>query len=105
MMVIYYLNYLHSFRTKIKKHKCNKEVESENKDFCGVVTSFEATEILSLINTENPIRHDFIICADLETLVKIAHGFKNNPEKSSIAKIGEHMPCGYSMSTTWNLII
>ena len=46
MMVIYYLNYLHSFRTKIKKHKSNKEVESENTDFCGVVTSFEATEIL-----------------------------------------------------------
>ena len=24
---------------------------------------------------------------------------KNNPEKSSTTKVGEHVPCGYSMST------
>ena len=24
----------------------------------------------------------------------------NSPEKSSATKIGEHIPCGYSMSTT-----
>ena len=25
----------------------------------------------------------------------------NNPEKSSTMKIGEHIPCTYSMSTIW----
>ena len=28
-------------------------------------------------------------------------GCANNPEKSSTTKIGEHIPCGYSMSTIW----
>ena len=26
-------------------------------------------------------------------------GYANNPEKSSTTKIGEHVPCGYSVST------
>ena len=26
----------------------------------------------------------------------------NNPEKSSTMKIGEHIPCTYSMSTIWD---
>ena len=28
-------------------------------------------------------------------------GCANNPEISSTTKIGEHIPCGYSMSTIW----
>ena len=28
-------------------------------------------------------------------------GCANNPEESSTAKIGEHIPCEYSMSTIW----
>ena len=28
-------------------------------------------------------------------------GCANNPEKSSNAKLGEHIPCRYSMSTIW----
>ena len=27
--------------------------------------------------------------------------FANNPEKSSVMKIGEHFTCGYSISTPW----
>ena len=42
-----------------------------------------------------------IIFADLESLVKKTDGCENNPEKSSTAKISEHIPCGYSMSTIW----
>ena len=34
----------------------------------------------------------YIIYADIES---------NNPEKSSTAKLGEHIPWGYSMSTIW----
>ena len=26
---------------------------------------------------------------------------QNNPENLSTIKIGEHIPCGYSMSTAW----
>ena len=28
-------------------------------------------------------------------------GRANKPENSSATKIGEHIPCGYSMSTIW----
>ena len=42
-----------------------------------------------------------IIYADLESLIKKVDGCKNIPEKSSITKISEHVPCLYSMSTTW----
>ena len=28
-------------------------------------------------------------------------GCANNPEKSSKTKLGEHIPCRYSMSTIW----
>ena len=40
----------------------------------------------------------YIIYADIELIRKI-DGCANNSEKSSITKIGEHTPCGYSMST------
>ena len=41
------------------------------------------------------------IYADLQFLVKKIYDYKNNPKKSSTTKIGEHIPCGYSMSNIW----
>ena len=41
----------------------------------------------------------YIIYADIEFLIKRIDGCANNPENSSTVKIGEHVPCGYSMST------
>ena len=41
----------------------------------------------------------YIIYSDTESLIKRIDGYANNPEKSSTTKIGEHIPCGYSMST------
>ena len=43
----------------------------------------------------------YIIYADLEYWIIKIDECAINPEKSSIAKIGEHIPCGYSMSTIW----
>ena len=43
----------------------------------------------------------YIIYSDTESLIKRIDGYANNPEKSSTTKIGEHIPCGYSMSTLW----
>ena len=40
----------------------------------------------------------YIIYADSESLTKKIDGCANNPENSSTTKIGEHIPCGYSMS-------
>ena len=42
----------------------------------------------------------YIICADIESLIRI-DGCANNSEKSSTTKIGEHVPCGYSISIIW----
>ena len=42
-----------------------------------------------------------IIYADIESLIKKIDEPENNPENSSTTKIGEHIPCGYSMSTLW----
>ena len=41
----------------------------------------------------------FIIYADIESLIRKIDGCANNPENSSTSKIGEHIPCGYSIST------
>ena len=42
-----------------------------------------------------------IIYADIESLIKEIDGCANDPENSSTTKIGEHIPCGYSMPTIW----
>ena len=42
-----------------------------------------------------------IIYADLESLINKVNNCKNNPEKSSTTEVGEHFPCGYSMSPIW----
>ena len=41
------------------------------------------------------------IYTDLESLIKRIGECKNNPEKSSTTKLGEHITCGYSISTIW----
>ena len=39
---------------------------------------------------------------DIESLIKKKDRCANNPENSSTTKIGEHIPCEYSMPTIWN---
>ena len=43
----------------------------------------------------------YIIYAGIESLIRKIDECANNPEKSPTMKIGEHIPCGYSMSTIW----
>ena len=47
----------------------------------------------------NSDKISYIIHVEIESLIKKIDGCSNNPENSSTAKIGEHIPCGYSMST------
>ena len=37
----------------------------------------------------------YIFYGDTESLIKKIDGCANNPENSSIIKIGKHIPCGY----------
>ena len=43
----------------------------------------------------------YIIYADIESLIKKIDGCADNPENSSTEEVGEHITCGYSMSTIW----
>ena len=43
----------------------------------------------------------YIIYADIELLITKIDGCTNNPENYCATKIGEHIPCGYSISTIW----
>ena len=40
----------------------------------------------------------YIIYADIESLILKKYRCENDPEKSSTTNIGEHIPCGYSVS-------
>ena len=43
----------------------------------------------------------YIIYADIKSLIRKKNGNENNPWNSSTIKIGEHIPCEYSMSAIW----
>ena len=96
----YYLNCLHSFRTKSKlqshKRVCKK------KDFCNIVMPSEDTKMLQFIQYKKSDKAAFIIYADLECLIEKINGSKKNSENSSATKVGEHIPPGFSMSTIFS---
>ena len=73
----------------------------KNKDFCGIVMPSEKDKILEFNQYIKEYKILYIIYADIESLIRKIDGCPNNPENSSIAKIGEHIPCGYLMSTIW----
>ena len=76
----------------------------KNKDFCGIVMPPEKDNVLEFNQYMKSNKISYIIYADNETLIIKVDGFANNPENSSTTKIGEHICCGYSMSTIWALI-
>ena len=43
----------------------------------------------------------YVIYTDIESSIKKIDGCTNSPENSSTTNIGEHIPCGYSMSGIW----
>ena len=59
----------------------------------------EETKILEFNQYQKSDKTPFIIYADLECLIKVIDVCKNNPENSSTAKVSEHIPSGFSMST------
>ena len=95
----YCLNCLHSFRTenKLKPH----EKVCKNKGFCGIVMPSEMDKILEFNQYMKSDTMPYIIDADIESLIRKIDGCANNPENPSATKIGEHISCGYSMSTIW----
>ena len=93
----YCLNCLHSFRTK-SKLESHKNV-CENKDFFNIVMPSEDPKLLEFNQYQKSDKVPFIIHADLECVIQNLDGRKSNPEKSSTAKVGEHIPSEFSFST------
>ena len=93
------LNCLHSFRTE-NKLKCHEKV-CKDKDFCGIVMPSEKDNILEFKQYMKSDKMPYIIYVDIVSLIKKIDECANNPENFSTTKIGEHIPCGYSMSTIW----
>ena len=96
---LYSSNHLHSFRTenKLKSH----EKVCKNKYFCGILMPSEKDKILEFNQYMKSDKMPYTIYADIESLIRKIGGCANNPENSSTTNIGEHIPCGYSMSTIW----
>ena len=57
----------------------------------------EDNKILKCNHGEKSIRAPFVIYADLECLLEKMSTCRNNPKKSSTAKINKHTPSGYSL--------
>ena len=84
----YCLNYLHSFAAKKTLNRMKRYV---NKDFCNVIIPSEDTKILGFNQYQKSDKVQFIIYADLESIIEKIDGCKNNPENSSSTKASEHI--------------
>ena len=84
----YCLNFLHSFRTKIKLESHRKVCE--NKEFRSIAITFE-----DINQYQKSDKVPSIIYADLECLIKKFDGCKNNPENSSTTEVGEGISSGF----------
>ena len=62
------------------------------------------TEKIPLLEFKQYVKPDkmpYNIYADIQSLIQKIDGCANNLEKSSTAKVGEHITFGYSVSTIW----
>ena len=85
------LNCLHSFTTENKLKSHGKLCK--NKDFCEIVMPSEKDNILESNQYMKSNKMSYIICANIESLIKKIDRCANNPANSSTTKIGEHIPC------------
>ena len=90
IITLYCLNSVHSFKTKSKLESRNNVCR--NKDFCGIVMTSEEIKILHFNQCQESEKTPSITYANLESLIKGIDGCKNNFEKSSTGKVGEHVP-------------
>ena len=91
------LNCFHAYTTKNRLEK-HKNV-SENHDYCCVEMPNEDNKILKYNHGGISMKVQFIIYADLESLLEKMSTCYDSPEKSSTTKINKHTPSGYSLFT------
>ena len=69
--------------------------------FWGVRLPSTENKMLEFAESQKSDKISFIIYVDCKSLIKRIDGRKNNSEKSSTTKVGEHIPCWYSKSAIW----
>ena len=74
-------------------------IKNNNNGFCGIAMTSAKDISLKCNEYMKSDKMSYIIYADFESLIRKIDRRANNPESSSTTKIGEHIPCGYSMST------
>ena len=77
----------------------------ENSNFCNVVMPAKDTKILEFNQYYKSDKASFTIFAELESLIEKIDGCKNNPEKSSTAKVGKHIPSGFRFFKVYNIVM
>ena len=96
----YFLNCLHSFRTKCKleSHKGAYEI----KNFCNVNMPCNDTKMLKFNQYQNLDKAQFIY-ADLECIIEKTDECKNNSKNLSTTKVSKNISSGFSMYTISSL--
>ena len=86
-----------------KKATINSINQKDNKRFQYAITvtliNKKLKGILKFSQYHKSDKTSCIIYADFESLIVKVNGCKNNAENSSAAKVSEHIPSGFSMST------
>ena len=59
----------------------------------------EDTKVLELNKYQKSDKKPCIICANVEYVIENTDRSINNPENLSTAKVGQHIPSGFSIST------
>ena len=60
---------------------------------------FEDTEILEFNQYQKSDTAPFIIYADVECIIEMIDGCKNNPKNASPTKVSKYIPSDFSIST------
>ena len=94
------MNSIHSFRTENKLKSYEKVYK--NKNLWEMIKSSEKDNILQFNQYMKSDKMSYIIFANIKSLIKKINECANNPEKSSATKLGEDIPCGYSMSAIFD---
>ena len=87
------MNYLHSFRTKVRLKSLKKLFKSS--DICNVIMPSQDTKALESDLYQKIDKARFIILSGFACLIEKSHERKNNLQNSFTTKVGKHIPSGF----------
>ena len=82
-------------KQKLKSHEKVRIIKNQRE----IVMPSEKDNILEFNIYMKSDKMPYVIYAAIKSLIRKIGGCANNPENSSAIKVGNNIPCGYSMST------